>query len=60
MVNFELICANLPQNSAVATLQSVVTGSSENCLSDAASRPANIATQGAPIPIEDLNAENDE
>jgi hypothetical protein len=30
------------------TLQSVVMGSSENCLSDAASRPANSAAQGAP------------
>src|ERR1019366_2687573 len=30
------------------TLQSVVTGSPENCLSDVASRPANSATQGAP------------
>jgi hypothetical protein len=48
MVHFALICANLPQNSAVATLQSVVTGSSENCLSDAAIRPANSAAQGAP------------
>jgi len=32
----------------LCTLQSVAMGSSENCLSDAASRPANSAAQGAP------------
>jgi hypothetical protein len=48
IVKFALVCANLPRTAAVATLPSVVTGSSENCLSDAAIRPANSAAQGAP------------